>query len=62
VKQITFRQGITNQMTTTRTFDDLDRLLWVSSVPSTASAVAAAYVYNNASQRTTVAWVEGFEK
>jgi RHS repeat-associated protein len=53
VSQIQFRQGTTTKMTTTKSYDNLNRLLSVSSAPSAASALSFSYQYNSANQRTT---------
>jgi hypothetical protein len=43
VSQIQFKQGTTTKMTTTRSYDNLNRLLSVSSVSSAASALSFSY-------------------
>ncbi len=52
VEQISFKQGNTPVMTTTRTFDRLNRLLAIGSTPSGSSATQFGYSYNAANQRT----------
>ena len=44
----------TNVMTVTKTFDGLNRLLSISSVPSVSSVVSFTYGYNQANQRLAV--------
>ncbi len=50
ISQITFKSNTIVRMTTTKTFDFLNRLQSIGSVG--ASTVSAAYKYNNANQRT----------
>ena len=52
VGQIYFTNGSTLRMTTSKTFDFLNRLTSISSVPSAASVVSFEYSYNAANQRT----------
>jgi RHS repeat-associated protein len=52
VSTVTFKQNSTARMTTTKTYDFLNRLFSISSVPSASSAVNFSYLYNNANQRT----------
>ncbi len=52
VGQIVFTNNGQRRMTTTKTYDFLNRLLAVSSAPSAASAVDFEYSYNAANQRT----------
>lgn len=54
VQSVTFKQGGTTRLTTVKTYDKLNRLGLITSVPSVASAVSAAYDYNSANQRTKV--------
>ena len=67
VDQISFKQGTTPVMTTTKTHDRLNRLLSVASAPSASSAVASGYSYNDANQRTrrseadSTYWVYGYD-
>ena len=44
--------GSANRLTTTRVYDNLNRLTSISSAPSAASALSHAYTYNSANQRT----------
>jgi RHS repeat-associated protein len=63
VGSVTFRNGGTTRLTTTKNYDQLNRLVSISSVPlgapeppggggSASSAVSASYLYNSANQRT----------
>ena len=55
VGQIAFTNNGTGRMTTTKTFDYLNRLTSISSSsPSSSSLSSFAYVYNSANQRTAV--------
>jgi YD repeat-containing protein len=51
---LTFQQSGTTRLTTTKTYDNLNRLLRILSIPSAASAISFAYGYNSANQRTAV--------
>ena len=53
VGQIFFRNGNGLRMTTTKSYDFLNRLTAISSVPSASSVVNFGYSYNNANQRTS---------
>jgi hypothetical protein len=48
VEQVVFKQGANTRMTTTKSYDRLNRLSKISSVPSVSSAVSFEYAYNNA--------------
>jgi RHS repeat-associated protein len=50
VNTVTFKQNSTTRMTTTKRYDFLNRLQWISS--DGAGTLSAAYKYNNANQRT----------
>ena len=53
VGSVTFEQGGATRLTTTKTYDNLNRLSAISSQPSaTSSQLSAAYTYNSANQRT----------
>jgi RHS repeat-associated protein len=52
VEQITFKQNTTMRLTTTKQYDNLNRLRVIPSVPSGSSAVSFQYQYNDANQRT----------
>ncbi len=54
VSQILFQQSGTTRMTTTKSYDNLNRLLAVSNTPSADSVISFNYAYNNANQRTAV--------
>jgi len=68
VSQITFKQGTTTRMTTTKQFDCLNRLLSTASASSPASGLNFIYSYNSANQRirSTLAdgnyWLFAFRK
>src|SRR5262249_10840378 len=57
VSQITFKSNNVTRMTTTKTYDNLNRLTQISSQPSASglAPVAFAYTYNTANQRTNTA-------
>ena len=59
VSQITFRSNSTARMTTTKSYDFLNRLSSISSVPSASSAVSFSYSYNSANQRTRSTLADG---
>ncbi len=67
VSQIVFKQSSTTRMTTTKTYDYLNRLTQISSAPSAGLASTFNYNYNAANQRThnTLAdgsyWVYGYD-
>ncbi len=52
VQTITFAQGGTSRLTTTKSYDNLNRLSSTSNTPSASSAVSVDYDYNAANQRT----------
>jgi RHS repeat-associated protein len=52
VSQILFTNSGTQRMTTTKTYDLLNRLTSISSIPSRSPTVSFAYQYNSANQRT----------
>jgi RHS repeat-associated protein len=52
VDQISFKQNTTVRLTTTKQYDNLNRLRVISSVPSGSSTVSFTYQYNDANQRT----------
>ncbi|NMC81661.1 MAG: RHS repeat-associated core domain-containing protein, partial [Armatimonadetes bacterium] len=52
--QIAFTNNGVQRMVTTKTYDYVNRLTAISSVPSGSSVVSSAYAYNSASQRTGV--------
>jgi RHS repeat-associated protein len=59
VSQIVFKQSGTTRMTTTKSYDFLNRLTQISSAPSAASTVSYGYAYNSANQRTRVTLADG---
>ena len=59
VSQITFKSNTMTRMATTKTFDFLNRLTQISSVPSASSAATFNYSYNNANQRVQVNLADG---
>ena len=54
VQSVTFAQGGTTRLTTTKVYDNLNRLTSISSAPSAASALNHLYSYSSANQRTRV--------
>jgi YD repeat-containing protein len=52
VSNITFATSGQTKMTTTKTYDGLNRLTAIGSQPSAGSAISFAYNYNSANQRT----------
>jgi RHS repeat-associated protein len=49
---VVFRQAGATRLTTTKSYDNLNRLVSIASIPAASAAVSAAYVYNAANQRT----------
>lgn len=58
VESIAFKQSGTTRMTTTKSYDYVNRLTGISST-SAAAAVSFAYAYNSANQRTRVDEADG---
>src|SRR5207237_3796504 len=54
IGQITFQHAGATKMTTTRQYDYLNRLLSISSLPSSSLPHSYAYAYNAADQRSRV--------
>ena len=54
IGQITFQHNGATKMTTTRQYDYLNRLLSISTLPSSSLPQSRAYTYNAANQRTRV--------
>jgi hypothetical protein len=54
VGQIGFNRQSSQRMTTTKTYDKLNRLTQISSIPSAAGALTFGYNYNDANQRVRV--------
>jgi len=67
VETVTFSENTAPRMTTTKSYDVLNRLTSISSVPSAAPVVSFNYGYNAAHQRTAVAnadnsrWAFGYD-
>src|ERR1043166_1564664 len=67
VSQILFTNNGTLRMSTTKAYDNLNRLTGISSAPSAASAVSFNYAYNSANQRTAITnadnsrWAYGYD-
>ena len=61
VSQLDFKQSGSARMTTTKSFDFLNRLQNISSTPSASgeAAIAFDYSYNDANQRTRVNMADG---
>jgi RHS repeat-associated protein len=59
VSQITLKSNATMRLTTTKSYDYLNRLTQISSAPSGASALTFNYTYNAANQRIQVALADG---
>ena len=59
VEQITFRNSGTTRMTTTKSYDFLNRFLTVTNLPSAGSSDVFNYVNNTADQRTSITNVDG---
>ena len=61
VGNVTFKQNTTTRMTTTRSYDYLNRLSVMSSVPAASGQqpVSYSYQYNSANQRTRNATADG---
>ena len=59
VSQIVFQNSGSTRMTTTKTYDYLNRLTQIASTPSASPVISFAYAYNNANQRTAVTNADG---
>jgi RHS repeat-associated protein len=59
VSNILFQTGGQTMMTTTKSYDNLNRLAAITSVPSAGSAVSYSYAYNAANQRTQAVLADG---
>ena len=59
VSQIQFKNGNTARMTTTKTYDYLNRLLSISSSSSASASCSFSYSYNDTSQRVTSRLADG---
>jgi len=61
VGQITFRQNSNTRMTTSKQYDDLNRLTQISSAPGGAGLLPLtySYTYNAANQRTKNTFADG---
>ena len=65
VGQITFKQNTTTRMTTTKSYDYLNRLLWVGSAPGSGAGSGVpplpsfTYQYNDANQRIRATLADG---
>jgi RHS repeat-associated protein len=59
VSQIEFTSNSIVKLTTTKTYDNLNRLSLISSAPSASSALSYRYSYNDANQRTRVNLADG---
>jgi YD repeat-containing protein len=59
VSEIEFTSNSIVKLTTTKTYDNLNRLSSISSAPSAASALSYTYSYNDANQRTRVNLADG---
>ena len=61
VGQIVYSTGGSTRMTTTKQYDDLNRLTQISSLPGASGLLPLAYnyTYNAANQRTRNTFVEG---
>jgi hypothetical protein len=59
VSQIVFKTNTTTRMTTTKSYDFLDRLASISSSSSSSSPISFNYQYNNANQRSRVTLADG---
>jgi YD repeat-containing protein len=59
VSQISFKSNSVTRMTTTKSYDFLNRLSSISSAPSASSAVSFSYAYNQANQRTRATLADG---
>ncbi len=58
VDTITFKQNLTTRMTTTKTYDNLNRLTVIESLTNSSPVSSFKYVYNVANQRTSVTNVD----
>ena len=56
---VTLKQNSTTRMTTTKSYDFLNRLTSISSLPSSSSSISSSYKYNQANQRTRNTTADG---
>ena len=54
ISQVLFKQNSTTRMTTSKSYDFLNRLLAIANAPSADSAIVFNYAHNNANQRTAI--------
>jgi RHS repeat-associated protein len=59
VGQIEFKQGVNTRMTTTKSYDFLNRLTQIASTPDADNPSLFGYTYNQANQRTRVNLSDG---
>ena len=59
MSEIHFTNAGAWRMTTTKTYDYLNRLTQIASTPSASPVISFAYAYNNANQRTAVTNADG---
>src|SRR5207248_1703614 len=59
ISQIIYKQNGTPRMTTDKSYDGLNRLTQISSVPSGSSVITFSYKYNDANQRTRSSFTDG---
>jgi RHS repeat-associated protein len=59
VSQIAFKQSTTTRMTTTKSYDLLNRLSSIANTPSTLPVASFSYAFNLANQRTQQTEVDG---
>jgi YD repeat-containing protein len=59
ISQITYRSNSTTRMTTSKSYDFLNRLSQISSAPSASSVVSFGYSYNDANPRTRFTLEDG---
>ena len=68
VSQIAFKQNGTTRMTTSKNWDNLDRLTSISSTANSTVVSSTAYAYNAANQRTSATsedgsyWAYGYDR
>ena len=59
VGNIAFKQGSNPRMTTSKSYDYLNRLTLISSTPSSGVPISYNYGYNSANQRTQSTMADG---
>ncbi len=67
LQSVTFRQGVTTRLVTSKAYDNLNRLASVGNLASVGAARSVAYLYNSANQRVRATqqdnayWAYGYD-